>query len=495
MVIPAIGACSSSDSSGGSADEPITVGAAQAVTTLNPVLKANAWEQTLFSLMWDGLVKFGEDGKIGPDLATTWSSSDDLKTWTFELREDVVFSNGKKLTADDVVETVEYYQDPETATQLKNNVAPITDVTAGNPTEVVFSLDAANALFPESIEMLKIIDTESLPTIETDPAVTGPYKVKDFVSDDHLTLVRNEDYFGDADGAEEIRLVKAADASAAVTALQSRDLDVLWSVPLSQVASIEKTDGLQVIKPDVIGQYVSWEVDMTSPPFDDPKARQALAYAIDREAILASAYFGQGVVSPTNNPLTENNPSYGGDLTDYSYDLDKAKALFADAGITDGDSLTWWGVSNQYPEWNTSAQILQESLKEIGITLEIKNNDIASWPSTFYPAGKSFPGLIVPNFQSYLPQPSDALLFLQSGRCECNWNSEEFDAGYKAAVATADAADRDETWKQLQTMGNAAVPIFVPVQFATVSASQSSVSGLWVDGGGTLHLENAKAGE
>jgi peptide/nickel transport system substrate-binding protein len=488
-------ACSgSSNGSSGSADDSITVGAAQAVTKLNPVLKANAWEQTLFSLMWNGLVSTDAAGELKPDLAEKWTPSEDLKTWTFELRDDVTFSNGKKLTADDVVSTVEYYQAPDTVTQLKNNVAPITAVTATGDGAVEFTLDAANGLFPQSIEMVKIIDTDSLDTIEKDPAVTGPYKVKEFVSDDHLTLVRNEDYFGSSDGAKEIRLVKAADASAAVTALQSKDLDVLWSVPLSQVGAIEKNDGLQVIKPDVIGQYVSWEVDMSAPPFDDPKARQALSYAIDREAILKSAYYGQGSVSPTNNPLTENNPAYGGELTDYTYDLDKAKALFADAGITEGDTLTWWGVSNQYPEWNTSAQILQESLKSIGITLKIENTEIASWPEKFYPAGKSFPGLIVPNFQSYLPQPSDAFLFLQGGRCECNWNSDEFDAGYKSAVGTADEAERTAKWQDLQTMVNQEVPIYVPVQFATVSAAQSSVDGLWVDGGGTLHLENVKAG-
>jgi peptide/nickel transport system substrate-binding protein len=257
------------------------------------------------------------------------------------------------------------------------------------------------------------------------------------------------------------------------------------------VATIQSNPGLTVIKPSVIGQYLSWEVDTTKPPFNNPVARQALAYAIDQKSILHAAYFDQGVVSTTNDPLTANNPDYGGNLTDYTYNLDKAKQLFAQAGIHAGATFTWWGASNQYPEWNTSAQILQASLKKIGITLKIQNTDIASWPAKFYPAGKSFPNLIVPNFQSYEPDAADEFLFVQSGRCECNWNNAQFDSLYKQALATADPAARTKVWQQVQELVNKQVPIYVPAQFATVTAAKKNVVGLWVDGGGNPHLEDA----
>ncbi len=470
----------------------LTIGAAQAIDELNPVTKANAWEQVLFSLMWDGLVKTGQDQKtIEPDLATSWTPSADLKTWTFQLRPGVKFSNGDPLTAANVVSTIKYYQDPKTTTQLKNNVATIADVTANGDTTVAFTLSTPNGLFPSSIEMVKIVDMSALGSMETQPAVTGPFKVKEYVSGDHLTLERNSAYFGTAPKLDGIKLVKAADASSAVTALESGDLDALWSAPLSQVSAIQANPNLAVVKPSVIGQYVSWEVDTTAAPFNNPLARQALAYAIDAKSILHAAYFDQGVISTTNDPLTENNPDYAGTLTDYSYNLDKAKALFAQAGIKPGATFTWWGASNQYPEWNTSAQILQASLKKIGINLKIQNTDIASWPARFYPAGKSFPGLIVPNFQSYEPDAADEFLFLRTNRCECNWNNSQFDQVYNQALGTADPAARTALWGQLQTMVNQQAPIFVPLQFATVTATKRNVVGLWVDGGGNPHLEDA----
>lgn len=475
-----------------STDDTLTVGAANAIGVLNPVEKSNAWEQVLFGLMWNGLVKTGPDGSVSPDLAESWSASDDLTIWTFTLRDDVEFSNGKALTADSVVETIEYYQAPDTVTQLKNNVAPIEEVVATSETEVAFTLSAPNAVFPSSIELVKVIDVDALDVMETAPAVSGPYMVRDFAPDDHLTLAVNPNYFGPAPEIEVIELVKAADSSAAVTALQSGDLDVLWSVPLSQVGAVDANPNLQVVLPEVIGQYVSWEVDTTAAPFDDVRARQALAYAIDREAILQNAYYGQGDVSTTNNPLTDNNPSFGGDLIDYSYDLDEAAALFAEAGVVEGSTIVWWGASNAYPEWNTSAQILQASLAEIGITLDIQNTDIATWAEPFYPAGKSFPNMIVPNFQSYQAVPSDLMLFLQSGRCECNWNSTEFDRLYEEALSTGDIVAQNELWAELQELVNREVPIYVPVQFATVTAASSAVSGLWVDSGGTPHFDTAQ---
>src|SRR6185312_2312798 len=343
----------------------LTVGSATAIDILNPVTKSTAMDQNLFSLMWDGLVTQDQSYKLVPDLATSWSASSDQETWTFKLRPGVKFSNGKALTSADVVSTIKYYQNPNTATQLKNNVAPIASVTASGDDTVVFKLSSPDALFPQSIVNVKIIDTGAMSTMESNPAVTGPFMVKSFAANNHLDLVPNPDYFGTKPKLSGINFALAADSSSAVTALQAGSLDALWSVPLSQVAALGANPNLQVIKPSVIGQYVSWEVDTTAPPFNNVKARQALAYAIDQKAILKAAYSGQGEVSTTNDVLANNNPDYGGHLTDYTYNLNKAKQLFAEAGIKPGATFIWWGVANQYPEWNVSAQILQADLKKI----------------------------------------------------------------------------------------------------------------------------------
>ena len=172
------------------------------------------------------------------------------------------------------------------------------------------------------------------------------------------------------------------------------------------------------------------------------------------------------------------------------YDLAKAKELFAEAGITEGSTLTWWGIAGAYPEWQASGEILQASLKEIGIDLKIENNEIGVWVDKFYPAGKSFPGLVVPNFQSVPPEPAFSMNFLLSGRCECNWNSTEFDDLYKEAIGTVDAAARNAVWAEAQALENAEVPLITPLQVAQVAGASAALQGVRMEGGGQLHLEN-----
>lgn len=469
----------------------ITVAAAQGIPQLNPAIRTFAWEEVLFPLLWNGLSKTDKSGEIVPDLAKSWESTADQKTWTFTLRDDVKFSNGDALTAAGVVSSFEYYLDGDTATQEANKISMISDVKATGDLTVEFTLDEPVATFPAGIVWVKVLDVASLATIDKEPIGTGPYKVSAFTPDDSLTLVRNDNYFGEAPALDKITLVKAAESTSAVTGLRSGDIDVLWSVPAGDVAQLEGESSISIVRPDNPSQWPSWEMDVTAAPFNDVRARQALAYAIDRETILEAAYYGQGMVSPTNNALSQNNAWFGGELIDYSYDLDKAKQLFAEAGITEGDTLTWWGIAGSYPEWNTSGEILQASLKEIGINLEIQNNDIGTWVDAFYPAGKSYPGKIVPNFQSTPPEPAYSLNFYLPGRCECNWVDDDFLTAFSSALAEPDADARKALWAKVQTVINQQVPLIVPLQSTVVTGINSAISGVWVEGGGQLHLESA----
>ena len=469
----------------------VTVGAAQAFPQLNPAIRTFAYEETLFPLLWTSLTQTLEDGTTGPLLADSWTSNADGTEWTFNLVPGATFSDGSPITADEVKQSFEYYLDPETVTQEANKLASIASVAAPDDATVVFTMSEPNALLPEAITWVKIIKVSALDAINTAPVTSGPFTVASFSPDNTLEIVRNDAYWGTAANVAGMNFVKAADATSAVTSLRNGDIDILWGTPLADAPGLEDQEDLQVIRPSVPSQAVTWEMDVTSPPFDNPLARQALAYATNREAILQAAYYGQGVVSTTNNILADDNPAHASDLSQYPYDLDKAKELFAEAGITEGSTLTWWGIAGAYPEWQASGEILQASLKEIGIDLKIENNEIGVWVDEFYPAGKSFPGLVVPNFQSVPPEPAFSMNFLLSGRCECNWNDAEFDDLYKEAIGTIDPVARNAVWAQAQTLENADVPLITPLQVAQVAGASMNLRGVWMEGGGQIHLENA----
>ena len=141
-----------------------------------------------------------------------------------------------------------------------------------------------------------------------------------------------------------------------------------------------------------------------------------------------------------------NNPSYGapagGKLINYSYNLAKAKKLFAEGGVKPGTTLIWWSTP-ALPEFQTQGLILQASLAKIGIKLVIQNNEIATWVAKFYPGGKKFPGLIVPNANSGPVEAAYNFNFYLPGRCECNWSPPEFNTAYSKAMQTADPKKRN----------------------------------------------------
>jgi len=469
----------------------ITVASVQAFPQLNPAIRTFAYEETLFPLLWTSLTQTMEDGTTGPQLATEWSSNADATEWTFKLDPSATFSDGSPITAEEVKATFDYYIDPDTVTQERNKLAAIKAVAAPDPGTVVFTMSAPNALLPEAITWVKIMKMSALDAINTAPVTSGPFTVKAFSPDTSLEIARNDSYWGPKAQVAGMKFVKAADPTAAVTSLRNGDINLLWGTPLADAPSLEGVEGLQLIRPRVPSQAVTWEMDATSPPFDNVKARQALAYAIDRDAILQAAYYGQGVVSTTNTILADNNPAHASGMQVYSYDLEKAKALFAEAGITEGTKLTWWGLGGAQPEWQASAEILQASLKEIGIDLEIKNSEVAVWVDKFYPAGKSFPNMVVPNYQSVPPEPAFSMNFLLTGRCECNWDNKEFDGLYEKAVGTVDPVARNEVWAQAQKLENEQVPLITPLQVAQVAGASSTISGVWMEGGGQVHLENA----
>lgn len=490
LVLSGCSASAPAPGDGSDADGTLTVGSANSIPQLNPAIRTFAFEETLFPLLWTGLTAWDPAGSLQSDLATEWTPNDDATVWTFTLTEGATYSDGTPLDADAVVAVFDYYLDPDTATQEANKLATIDTVTAVDETTVEFSLSEANAFLPESLTGVRMIDVASMADINSEPVTSGPFVVDAFAPDDALTLVPNDAYWGTPPALDAIEIVTAADPTAAVTSLRSGDLDVLIGLAYSDVTSLDGESAVSLVTPEVVSQAVTWELDTTSAPFDDADARRALAYATDRETILQTAYYGQGVVSETNTMLAADNPFHSDDLATYPYDLDRAAELFEAAGVGEGDTLTWWSAS-AFPEWQAAGQILQASLAEIGITLEIQANDTATWAARFYPAGQTYPGLIVPNFQSVPASPAFSMNFLLSGRCECNWNDADFDQAFASALATTDPAEQQTFWDEAQARENQDVPLITPVIVAPSAATQTGVGGVWIEGGGQVHLETA----
>lgn len=169
--------------------------------------------------------------------------------------------------------------------------------------------------------------------------------------------------------------------------------------------------------------------------------------------------------------------------------------MFAEAGVTEGSTLSFWAVAGNYQEWTTVGQILQQDLAKIGIKLEIQTNEVSTWSAKFYPKGKSYPNLLAANYLSFTPPPdSYPLAWFEGtkGTCECNWVAPpEYDQAIAAIESAGEGPERETAFKDAQRILNRENPVVFIGSTAFLSVAQPQVRGLWVQAEGTLHLEEA----
>jgi peptide/nickel transport system substrate-binding protein len=381
---------------------------------------------------------------------------------------------------------------PKVTSQARAQIATIKHVTAVNKTTLRITTTRATPNLPTALIAVKMTDVKHIADINTTANGTGPYKLKSFVPNQLVDLVANPRYFGPKPKYAEIKIVTYSDVTAAESAFKAGNLDILWDVPPTQVRSV--AGGGQVLQAAQPAGAFVWELDTTSPPFNNPLARQALSYAVNRPAILQAAYAGFGLASLANDIVSPRNQYFSRKMPAYSHNLQKASELFTQAGVPKGSTLTYWTIAGEVPEWTTAGEILQSDLAQIGIKLNIVSKDVNTWAAEFYPRGKKYPGLVVPNFLSFPPLPADYSLqwFSGSGTCECNWQPGHV---YDQAFLTADSSTNDKAraaaYITMQKQLNKNVPVVIIANTADVSVAQSSIHGVWIQSDGTPHLEGA----
>lgn len=471
----------------------LTYGTASGISQLDPHTMSAAQQAVLNPLLFNGLTKAAPDGTTKPDLAESWKASDDLRTWTFTLRGGVRFHDGVPFDATAAKRNLERILDPRVPNQDRTKIETIAKIETPDPTTLVLKLSAPNALLADALagNTLKMIEPRTFSSASKSGVGTGPFRLATMVPDDHVTVVRNDDYWGEPAKLDEIDVVRSPDSTAATTAFRAGDLDVLWSVPPADVDGLVAATGGTALQPADISAAVVWEVDNTTPPFDDVRARQALLHAIDRDTMLKVGFAGKGIVPTSASLLSPRNPAYDSSLEAYPFDLEKARELFTAAGVGQGTTLTFHAVAGQFDEWVKMGQILQQNLKQIGITLKIERQEFSTWLDTFYPAGKRYPGGIIANYLSLPAIPSYQLSFLSDGVCECNASLPDWRALSARAVATADPDARKAVYAQMQQIQNRTVPV-MPVAFTTLqTVARDGVVGAWVDSQGNANLEQA----
>lgn len=348
---------------------------------------AGAIDSVLYSNVFEGLTRFDSSGAVIPGLAKSWEISEDGLTYTFTLNEGVTFHDGTTMDAEDVKFSLDRIGAEDSANAQKALYAAISEVNVIDPMTVEIKLSEPNGmmLFNLAWGDAVIVAPESIEGIKQTPIGTGAFKFDSWTQGDKIELSRNEDYWGTPAVLTKATFKFISDPTAAFSSMMAEDIDVFSGFPAPEnLPQFEADPRFQVLVGSTEGETIL-STNNKMPPFDNVKVREALAHAIDRQAIIDGAMFGYG--TPIGTHFAPHNPAYV-DLTAMSnYDPEKAKALLAEAGFADGFETTLFLPPPSYAR--RGGEIIASQLAAVGIKAEITNVEWAQWLESVF-KGKNF---------------------------------------------------------------------------------------------------------
>ncbi|MDZ7704266.1 MAG: ABC transporter substrate-binding protein [Trueperaceae bacterium] len=334
--------------------------------------------RVVYHNVYEGLVRLNRNGDIVPALAESWQVSEDGLTWTFQLRDGVVFHDGSSLDAADVVAKFERATDPDSGHTNPAYYESIETVSAEGST-VTFTLNEPNTSLlynlarPDSI----IYPPELADTQRSQPIGTGPFRFAEYVEGSEVRLERFEDYY--LDGVPYLDSVTfriIGDPNTQFAALRAGDIDLI-GVALSPENALQvQNDPNLKLSQGTATTEITLALNNRLEPLSNPLVRQAITHAIDKSVIVDGAMFGFGTVIGSHVSPAE---PYFVDLSNtYPYNPERARELLAEAGYPDGFSLRF-ELPEPYNIERRSGQVIAQQLTEVGIEVDLSIVEWGTW--------------------------------------------------------------------------------------------------------------------
>lgn len=431
--------------------------------TLDPATLVNGYQWTLAYAMRNALTTVVAGGDIAPSLAETWDSSPDAKVWTFFLRPGVEFHNGKSLTTEDVIASVNHHRTEDTTSFLKPIAAAIESIESDGDRQVVFTLKAGNADFPFALASagFTICPANADGSIDWQSGQgTGGYVLKEYEPGVRATLERFPNFWTDALAhADSVDFLTIHDAAARTNALMTGEVHAIDQVDLKTASMLARRDGLKVEETEGPLHFV-FPMRTDTAPFDSKDVRLALKYAIDREELLRKILRGHGSIG-NDQPIGPSYRFHANDLTPHGYDPDKAKHHLKQAGM-EGLSVPLYVAESAFPGAVDAAVLYKEHAAKAGIEIDVvrEPND-GYWSNVWMkkPWCASYWGGYTTESEMFTTGYSPGAAWNDTF-----WQDERFSKLMAEAQAELDNDKRREMYREMQTIvsndGGALIPLF-----------------------------------
>ena len=469
-------------------EDPVTVRIALGTPAgvVDPVLINDEQRIQFISLIADTLT-FSSATGLRPALAESWEPNADGTQWTFTLREGLMYHDGTPVTAADVVASFEGIADGNAASALGTGALSPGGTVAIDDRTVQFNLDAPVGAFPFIVSsdnynavILPASFWESYAegSYETDFPGTGPFKVETFTPGQGAVLVRNDNYWGPRPVPDRVEVTFFADDSAMIAAFQEGRVDVIpsFSAANGQVLLNDPNVLVGVIE---TSEHRQIHMNTQEGLFADKRVRQALALAINRQAMVDGLLASNGSLG-NDHPIHPLHPGYDPDaVAQREEDLDTANALIDEAGAR-GAQVTLHTLA--FEELELLAQLVQGAGAQIGLTIDLQVDDAGTYYSNYWLDSQlgitNYGHRGVSNVFLGAPLKSDGTWN------SAKFNNAEYDALVDAFVAETDEAAQRDLGGQIQALLWDEVPIIIPYFISNNSAARPGTTGLETTGMG-----------
>lgn len=383
-----LGACSGFEDpeapSGGEGDDStfqIAVGID--VDTLDPAAQTTTTVQNMVDYTVETLVRIDDDGQLVEHLAESVETSQDGLSVTINLEEDVQFHDGTPFDAEAVVFNLERITDPELTVPLGAPFAVIDSVTAVDETtaEVVLSRPSpgfVDALSQTTAGMISPASVEADGNTYADyqrPVGTGPYVFEDYTAGQSVTVTKFPDYWGEEPYYETVSFRIVPEEATRESLLLAGQVDMIILPPVSDLESLEDNSDVEVLLASSDRSIFIALNNANQPLLSDPRVRQAVNYAVDKQAIVDNVLFGAAEVADA--PMAESLFGYC-ETGSYDYDPERAEQLLAEAGAS-GASLELLTPSGRYVQDAQAAEAIAGFLREVGLDVSVTTSDFPSF--------------------------------------------------------------------------------------------------------------------
>lgn len=361
------------------ADNIMRVGQTATLPNLDPYTLAPAYEP-MVNNVYDTLTRYDSTLTPQPRLAESWSFSEDGLTLTLMLRDGVTFHSGKAFTSADVKASMDYVSNPDNGALIRGLAGRVVSLETPDPLTVVMSFEAPFPGVFDMLELFYITDGETSSDFSQTANATGPFKVVSHEAGTATVLEKNDSYWNGEPSLDGVEIITAPNRQALLLSMKSGEVDLVAELGWIDVLPFTRDDDF-VTGSAPSGAAYDLSINLKVPALQNPKVREALDLALDRERIADLLFGPEGRTWCL--PYNPGTIAYFEEYDNCEYDLDKAKAALEASGESLPIDLKILTSSEIRPEYTTISEILQADLAQIGINLTIENLDAVGYRSKY----------------------------------------------------------------------------------------------------------------